>query len=265
MWVSTHPAYKAVSFTMEQAYLANQKPFWTATLDIFVTMNGVMGSMWCGLQRSTWITSSSETKGLWSKLIATKTQTALSLCPYRHHVHAGPHWLDVHQSAGIVADNFLGPALILQATILCTWIKACVTVRMQIVYLLDRFEETEWQLLSLCNIALLFLSVSCSVISQHGAQVLSSPLNSPVWKGSQRGFDAPTTPHPTPKSLSTEASTHVYNTDDLRTTGMRHVIVEEHSLWQQDGSKLRRSVITVVIYIKKKRSARSHVPVCSLC
>lgn len=74
VWVSTHPAYKAVSLTIEQAYLANQKPFWTATLDIFVAMNGVMGSMWCGLQRRNWITSSSETKGLWSKLNATKTK-----------------------------------------------------------------------------------------------------------------------------------------------------------------------------------------------
>lgn len=54
-----------------------------------------------------------------------KDQTALSHCPY-HHVHSGPHWLDVLQSAGIVADNFIGPVLILQATIhsfiKCIWI-----------------------------------------------------------------------------------------------------------------------------------------------
>lgn len=203
MWVSTHPAYKAVSFTMEQAYLANQKPFWTATLDIFVTMNGVMGSMWCGLQRSTWITSSSETKGLWSKLIATKTQTALSLCPYRHHVHAGPHWLDVHQSAGIVADNFLGPALILQATILCTWIKACVAVRMQIVYLLDRFEErqSDSYYLSATLHCCFFLYPVVSFLNMvHRCSHLPS---TPQFERDHRGAlmpPPPPTPHPNPSA-----------------------------------------------------------------
>lgn len=63
-----------LDFTLTTAYLADQKPFQIATLDIFVAMNGVMESMWCALQRSSWTISSSETKGLWSKLIATKTK-----------------------------------------------------------------------------------------------------------------------------------------------------------------------------------------------
>lgn len=108
LWVSTHPAYTAVSLTIEQAYLANQKPFWTATLDIFVAVNGVMGSMWCGLQRSNWITSSADTKGLWSQTDHHKDQTVLFLCLYWHH--SGTHWLDVHQSAGFVADSFIDAA-----------------------------------------------------------------------------------------------------------------------------------------------------------
>lgn len=42
-----------------------------------------------------------------------KDQTTLSHCPYQNHVYSGPHWLAVPQSAGIVADNFGSPALIL--------------------------------------------------------------------------------------------------------------------------------------------------------
>jgi len=41
---------------------------------------------------------------------------ALSHCPYQRHVLSRPHCLDVHQSAGFVADNFIGFASILQAT-----------------------------------------------------------------------------------------------------------------------------------------------------
>lgn len=42
------PADKAVALSTQRAYLANQKPFWTATLDIFVAMNGFYGKyvMW---------------------------------------------------------------------------------------------------------------------------------------------------------------------------------------------------------------------------
>ncbi len=46
-----------------------------------------------------------------------------------------------------------------------------------------------------CSDSQLFFSniTSCSVISQHSAQVLSSPLSYPVWKGSQRALMPP--PH----------------------------------------------------------------------
>lgn len=85
MRVGTNP------FTLTTAYLANQKPLQIATLDIFVAMNGVMESMWCGLQRSSWTISSSETKGLWSKLMATKTKQRSLFVSRRHCAHSGPH------------------------------------------------------------------------------------------------------------------------------------------------------------------------------
>lgn len=122
-----------------------------------------------------------------------KDQTALSHCPY-HHVHSGPHWLDVLQSAGIVADNFIGPVLILQATL-----HSCKHVpgyAYNSLCLLDRFGERNSVTVSYYLSATLhpcFFPVCCCVISQHCAQVLSSPLSSPVWKGSQRALMPPHT------------------------------------------------------------------------
>lgn len=63
-------------------------------LDIFVTMNGVMGSMRFGLQRSNWITSSSETKGLWLKL--TK-QLSLVLYMDSMRILGRTDWISISQ------------------------------------------------------------------------------------------------------------------------------------------------------------------------
>lgn len=63
-----------------------------------------MGSMRRGLQRNSWITSSTATKG---SLVQTDPlrdpNSALSLSIYSHRVHSA---LEVRQSAAIIADNF---------------------------------------------------------------------------------------------------------------------------------------------------------------
>lgn len=62
------------TFYFDNSLSAKSEAIPNCNFDIFVAMNGVMESMWCGLQRSSWTISSSETKGLWSKLIVTKTK-----------------------------------------------------------------------------------------------------------------------------------------------------------------------------------------------
>lgn len=78
------PADKAIALSTQQAYLANQEPFWTATLDIFVAMNGFYGKyvMW-PLKEHLEKVQSGKTKGLWSKPMASKTK------PHSLIVHIG--------------------------------------------------------------------------------------------------------------------------------------------------------------------------------
>lgn len=92
-------ADKAAALSTQQAYLANQKLLWTATLDIFVAMNGFYGQyvMWplkehlenvqSGKQKSFGLNQRPQPDPLF--------------------VHIGVSWcsLAVPQSAGIVADH----------------------------------------------------------------------------------------------------------------------------------------------------------------
>lgn len=51
-----------------------------------------------------------------------KDQTTLFHCPYQNHVYSGPRSLAVPQSAGIVADDFGSPSLILCANSCSYWL-----------------------------------------------------------------------------------------------------------------------------------------------
>lgn len=160
-----------------------------------------------------------------------KDQTVLFHCPYRHHVRSGPHWLNVHQSAGFVADRFIGPVLILQAThvnmnpdmvikadgALSDWLFAKQ---------MHRERERQRQSIFFSNITLFLYPVASFLNTVHRCSHL---LSAPQFERDHRGLWCPP-PHtlPTPKSLSSEA-TRVYHTDDLRVAGMYHVIVEKHS------------------------------------
>lgn len=177
MWVGTHHSFQALT----TAYLANQKPFQIATLDIFVAMmNGVMESMWCGLQTSTWTISSSETKRLWSKLIATKTKqrslfVRVCIVNILGHIWPSVSWNCCWQpyKRGAIGH-----------TIICTWIWFLIPVELRwIVCLLYIFKE-RWSssgLLSLFSAALFY---HVCVMPKHGPQVLSSAFNTSL-EGSQ--------------------------------------------------------------------------------
>lgn len=85
----TNPCFQA--HTLTTAYLANQKPFQNATLDIFVAPEWGYGKyvMWPSKELLDYIQF--RNKGALVQTDRNKDQTALPLCPCQHRAHSGPH------------------------------------------------------------------------------------------------------------------------------------------------------------------------------
>lgn len=110
-------------------------------------------------------------------------QTVLSHSLYRQPVHSRPHWLDFHQSAGFVADSFIGPVLILQAA--------------RVNVYLNTNTKTFLKMSKICIL-------QCPFSTQCPGALISSQL--PSLKGFTEGFDAPST-HSNP---SAQRPPHVF-------------------------------------------------------
>lgn len=164
MWVSTHPAYKAVSLTING-------PIWQIRSYSELQLGHICHHEWGYGKYVMWPPKEQlDNIQFRNKRALVETDQTAPLILYIDSMCIPNRidWLDFHQSAGFVSDSFAGPALILQAG----------HVNMYLNMGIKNY---------------FFLFVCCSAISQHSAQVLSSLLSSPVWKRSQRALMPP--PH----------------------------------------------------------------------